>query len=73
MKRLSCIVGEQHEPYEAGCPQGKTPYILPTAKYIVRVNNKKDTRKECLIFGHAETLLHRRRATRALRGRMPAG
>ncbi len=51
----------------------KDPYILPTAKYIVRVNNKKDTRNECLLFGHEETLLHRRRATRALRGRMPVG
>lgn len=29
----------------------KDPYILPTAKYIVRINNKKDTREECLLFG----------------------
>ena len=48
----------------------KDPYILPTAKYIVRVNNKKDTRKEFLIFGHAAILRYRSRTTRAVRGRM---
>lgn len=27
MKRLACIVGERHEPNEAGYPTGRTPYF----------------------------------------------
>ena len=41
---LACIVGERHEPYEAGYPEGRTRHIFPTEKYEVRAYNKTEIR-----------------------------
>ena len=46
MKRLACIVGEHHEPNEAGYPEGRTPYFdFNKIKIPVRVSNKKRPRR----------------------------
>lgn len=46
LTRLVCIVGEHHEPNEAGYPEGRTPYFdFNKIKIPVRVSNKKRPRR----------------------------
>lgn len=46
LTRLACIVGEHHEPNEAGYPVGRTPYFdFSRIKIPVRVSNKKRPRR----------------------------
>ena len=48
---LACIVGEQHEPYEAGCPNGLNPSIFFKQKNIeVRANNNTCSVKKIKIW-----------------------
>lgn len=43
LTRLVCIVGEHHEPNEAGYPEGRTPYFdFNKIKYQFESATKKD-------------------------------